>query len=249
MAMLSGPVTYEIRHDLREAMDAIWFRLARPGATWTGAQRVAIAAETRNAFNCDYCKRIAEALSPFSEDGEHDSQSDLLQGAIDLIHRLANDSSRLTPSWFTSTIGSGLSEPAYVEAVAVAVSTIAVDSVHYALGMSFPELPDLQSGEPTGKISTRTQQRICWVPTVPPKEADGELKKAWWPDGTETYVPRIHQTLTLVPSEAIAFRKLSEAFYLPAANIIDFSADARSLTRAQTELIASRTAALNECFY
>ena len=42
----------EIREDLPATYAAYWTQLAKPGNWWTGAQRVAIAEETRNALTC-----------------------------------------------------------------------------------------------------------------------------------------------------------------------------------------------------
>lgn len=241
---------YSIRADLLDAVGPAWSRIGAPGTWWTGAERVAIAAETRHAASCSYCARIREALSPFSEFGEHDALGDALPDpAVDLIHRLVNDSGRLTPSWFQETIDGGLDEPAYVEAVAVAVVTIAVDTLYRGLGLPLPELPAARPGEPTRVEPPVTQRKFSWVRTVPPKDATETLRAAWWPSGEESYVPRIHQMLSLVPDEVLAFVHFAHTLYLPANAIIDFTSGGRAISRAQMELLASRVSALNECFY
>lgn len=58
----SGPVP--VRADLLEAHRQVWDKLAEPGTWWTGAERVAIAAETRNARQCKLCQERKAALSP-----------------------------------------------------------------------------------------------------------------------------------------------------------------------------------------
>ncbi|MFP6683683.1 MAG: alkylhydroperoxidase-related (seleno)protein, partial [Polyangiaceae bacterium] len=64
-----------VREDMLVAYRRAWDRLAEPGTWWTGAERVAIAAESRVAENCEFCERRAEALSPHSETGQHDGPS------------------------------------------------------------------------------------------------------------------------------------------------------------------------------
>ena len=238
-----------IREDLAQALHVAWDRLGEPGTWWSGRDRIHIAKEARNALSCAYCARCKEALSPFTEEGEHDHPGVLPEPVVEVIHRVINDSGRLTRSWFERTIKSNLSEPAYVETVAVVVTVVAVDTFHVALGLEPPVLPRPSEGDPVGTIPRGLRKKIAWVSTVSPKDADGALKRAWSPDGRDTYIPRIQQAMSLVPKEAIAFRNLSEPLYLPVGTLMDFSQDIRAISRAQMELIAARISALNECFY
>ena len=57
---------YKIREDIKQAHRAYWQRLAAPGSWWTGAERIAIAQETRNALTCGFCEQRKAALSPNS---------------------------------------------------------------------------------------------------------------------------------------------------------------------------------------
>ncbi|MCB1645362.1 MAG: hypothetical protein KDI36_07910 [Pseudomonadales bacterium] len=45
---------YPVREDIQSAHRAFWQALAQPGTWLTGEQRVAVAAETRAALDCDY---------------------------------------------------------------------------------------------------------------------------------------------------------------------------------------------------
>ena len=90
-----------VRGDLAAAHRRAWEHLAGPGRYLGGAQRVAAAAEVRAAWSCTLCRERKQALSPFSVDGEHDhaSASVLSDAAIDTVHRLVTDASRLSRSW------------------------------------------------------------------------------------------------------------------------------------------------------
>ena len=59
------------------------------------------------------------------------------------------------------------------------------------------------------------------------------------------------KALSLVPDGVRWLKDLSNAQYLPmaAGQMMDFSRGRGPLSRAQTELIAGRVSALNECFY
>ncbi len=247
LSLAESPVP--VRQDLEDALNAAWLRLGGPGTWWTGQERLDIVAEARNAAACPFCRQCKQALSPFSEDGEHEHLVRLRAPVIDAIHRVMNDSARLTPSWYERTIESGLSEPAYVEAVAVVVTAVAVDTFHRGMGLPVPELPPAQPGDASRVLPPAARKRFSWVPTVPPKEAGEALKNVWWPDGNEQYVPRIHQALSLVTEEVIAFRNFAETLYLPSGAIMDFTSSSRAISRPQIELLAARTSALNECFY
>ena len=54
---------YEIRADLEAAHQRAWAALAKPGIWLTGAERIAVARETRQAPDCELCQRQNDALS------------------------------------------------------------------------------------------------------------------------------------------------------------------------------------------
>ena len=62
-------------------------RIGRPGTWWTGADRVAIAAETRHVVRCELCVARREALSPAMVAGDHSSLGTLPAAAVEAIHR------------------------------------------------------------------------------------------------------------------------------------------------------------------
>ena len=88
-----------IRGDLAAAQARAWERIARPGAWWDGAQRVAIAAETRNAALCGLCRTRKAALSPSIVEGAHDSLGALPDTVVEVVHRVATDPGRLSKTW------------------------------------------------------------------------------------------------------------------------------------------------------
>jgi hypothetical protein len=53
-----------VRDDLREAHIAILEHLRQPGSWFSGAERLAIAAESRNALACELCVERKTSLSP-----------------------------------------------------------------------------------------------------------------------------------------------------------------------------------------
>src|SRR5260370_23947648 len=108
-----NPAPYEnapvrIRDDLAAAHRRAWEHIGSPGTWWSGAERVSLAAETRNAVNCRLCRERKEALSPAAVSGSHDSLGELPENVVEVVHRVRTDPARLTRSWFESCIPSGL---------------------------------------------------------------------------------------------------------------------------------------------
>ena len=86
---------YPIRGDIADAYRAYWRKLAAPGSWWNGAQRIAIAQESRNALACTFCAQRKVSLSPYGLKGEHDHSNGLPEVAVDTVHRIITDQSRI----------------------------------------------------------------------------------------------------------------------------------------------------------
>lgn len=239
-------VELPIRPDLVEAHRHYWARLAEPGAWWSGAERVAIARETRNAWGCAFCSTLKGALSPYTVAGEHDHDGGLPERAVDAVHRIVTDQSRITRSWVEGNAAAGLSKGAYVELVGVTVAVLSIDEFHRALGMPLEPLPEPQPGEISRYRPAHLSEDIGFVPTVPPDGAVGN-EADLWPKGRTANVVR---ALTLVPDALRDWKALSDAQYLSFEEMGNFGpSEARALDRTQIELVAARVSSINECFY
>lgn len=235
-----------IRPDIPEAHRRFWTRLAAPGAWWTGAERVAIAAETRNAVSCVLCQARKQALSPFAVEGEHDQDGGLPDIAIDAVHRVITDQNRISGSWVEDNAANGLSKPAYVELVGIAVAVFSIDEFHRALGLDLEALPEPCPGAISRYRPAHLVEDLGFVPTVPPEGAVGN-EDDLWPSGRTANVIR---ALTLVPDALRDWRDLGTAQYLSFEAMGHFGRfDDRALDRTQIELIAARVSAINQCFY
>ncbi|ETX06265.1 MAG: hypothetical protein ETSY2_18150 [Candidatus Entotheonella gemina] len=237
--------TVPIRGDLVAAHQRAWRRLAQPGTWWTGAQRVAIAAETRQAVTCRLCQLRQTAVTPYAVSGQHDHLGELSELIIDVIHRVRMDASRLTASWYNQVIDNGLSDAAYVEIVGVIATIIAIDTFTHAMGLAKHPLPSPVAGEPSRYRPDGAKPGMAWVPTIAPEdvvEADQMLY-------AELSGAHIHRALSLVPAEVLGFFDLDAVQYLPDAALRDFGREYRAITHAQIELLAARVSVLNQCFY
>lgn len=237
---------FPIRDDIAAAHRAYWRRLAEPGSWWTGAERVAIAAESRNAPNCRLCAARKKALSPYGMSGEHDHDGTLPATVVDAIHRIVTDAGRITGRYVDDNAAAGLGKPAYVELLGIVVAVFSIDEFHRALGLDLERLPTPEPGGASGYVPAMLSEDIGFVPTVPPDGSVG-AESDLWPAGRTANVVR---ALSLVPDALRDWRALAAAQYLSFAGMQNFvKDDARSLNRMQMELVAGRVSAVNECFY
>ncbi len=242
---------FAIRDDIPAAYRAYWARLAAPGGWWTGTQRVAIAAETRGALGCTYCDKRKRALSAYAEGGgEHQATAQGAQSlpanAIDAVHRIVTDQSRITQRWIDGNAEQGLTKNAYVELVGIVVAVFSIDEFHRALGAAVEPLPSAETGEPTQYQPANLNEDTGFVPMVAADGATGNEADLWPANRTANVV----RALSLVPDALRDWRSIADVQYLSFANMANFGQqDNRSIDRMQMELIAGRVSAINECFY
>ena len=234
-----------IRDGLAVELERAWSRLGAPGTWWSGAERVAIAAEVRLAPHCALCRRRKEALSPYTVPGEHDHAGALSPPEVEIVHRVATDAGRLTRKWVESMLQAGVGEERYVEALGVIALIVALDTFDAALGLEPRPLPAPQAGEPSRSRPAGATKDLAWVATLAPHSvAPGE------PDPFKVHgAKNIHRALSLVPQEVFNFFDLDVELYLKDQEIRDFDREYRALTHPQIELLAGRVSALNGCYY
>jgi hypothetical protein len=234
-----------MRDDFAAAHTRFWKRLASPGAWWTGAQRVAIAADVRQARYCVLCKARKEALTPAAVEGEHDHCGVLPKAAVDVIHRVVTDPGRLSRKWFNATLAAGLSAEQYVEIIGTLAAMVSIDSFCRGIGVPLHPLPAPQPGEPSHYRPPGAIQEDAWVLMIPIAHATGAEADLY--EGKA--VGNVIRAMSLVPDEVRTLYDLSAAHYLPMGEVRDPSASRGALNRMQMELIAGRVSALRQCFY
>jgi len=234
-----------IREGLARELARAWRRLAEPGTWWSGAERLALAAEVRAARSCALCRQRKAALSPYGIDGVHEGPGTLPEAVVDAVHRLATDAGRLTRGWLERALGRGLAEAQYVEAVGVVALLTAMDTFDLALGRAECPLPAPIPGEPARARPAGAKRNLAWVSTVAPEDLLPGDPNPYALHGSKN----IHRALSLVPQEVINFFDLDVELYLKDHEIRDFGREYRALTHPQMELLAGRVSALNGCYY
>ena len=239
---------YPVRDDIVAACESFWARLAEAGTWWTGEERVAIVAEVRKALTCAFCAERKQALSPYTLPGEHASALDspLDSIAIDAVHRIVTDQTRITRSWVKRNVDAGMTEGRYVELVGVVVCTFSIDEFCRALDLPLAPLPAPVEGEPSRYVPPGLESETAFVAMIELART-GPDEHDLWPSGRTGNVVR---ALSRVPEAVREWAALSSALYLPMQKIADPSSDTeRVLSRPQIEIVAGRVSSHNECFY
>jgi len=238
---------YPVREDFANGHNRFWQRLAAPGAWLTGAQRVAVAEEVRQARSCNLCQQRKEALSPNHIHGTHDTNSDLPEIMVDVVHRVVTDSGRLTKSWFDDVIEGGVKVGEYIEIIGTLVHALSIDEFCRGIGVPLNDLPEPIPGEPSHyEPKELTSEVGAWMQTLPATKHSGPDSDIW----SGHLGASVILALSLVPDEVRSLIDLLKIHYLGIQQIRDFNSEPDGpLSRTEMEVVAVRVSAINECFY
>lgn len=200
----------DARPGLGESLAPIWHRLGSPGATWTGAERVAMTAEARSARS---------GTEP---------TGDLDPVTTRAVRTVAGRPADIRRGWVSDLVDDGLDHARYVELVGVVSRAVAIDTLLEALALEVEPLPEPLAGEPSRDIDDRARLGKAWVPMVGgasitqalslvPAE-NAELERLHGPlylTFKEMSDPAIHKGLSRPQMELVAARTSAhnECFY------------------------------------
>ena len=220
--------------------EAQWRELAEPGTWGTGAQRLAVAAETRKA---GYEAGILE--QPADEGAA--TEIELPAPAKAFIRDLAVSPKNVLEESHQAARGGGLSDGEYVELVGIVSRVMDMDIFARGIDVALRPLPAAEPGEPSRERPIEAIQEQAFVPTIPNLPEGGEAAQELYGDNPKAY---IHRGMSLVPAEFKRHFELEIAQYLSPPQIIDPDyVHHGSLNRPQVEIVAGRVSAINECFF
>lgn len=222
-----------VRDDLRKAHESVWRSISATGSYWSGEDRVAFVQEARRALTCRLCESRKLAISPNAVDGEHDSVTSLDPLIVDLVHRIRTDPGRYTKSIFDRFV-SKYSDEQYIELISVVASSVVVDTMHFSLGLALPDLHEPDATEPRSNEPALVEEGGAWVPLSRQDQSRSDLGFRG--------VPNILRSMGAVPSAISLFFTCFKNHYSMMGVPLDLQA-------SQTEFIAARVSALNQCFY
>jgi alkylhydroperoxidase family enzyme len=235
-----------VRDDLAAAHIGLWEHVRAPGNWWTGSDRVALVAESRAADDCALCRERKGSLSSAAIHGRHEDTGTLSSAAVDLAHRLRADPGRLSHAVCERVLANGLTEEQYVELVAIVAMAAGADAFARALGVPSFALPEPRAGAPSHHRPAGAARHGAWVATLAAADAHGDEADLY---GGAPLAPNIASALSLVPDEARMLARLAAAHYMAIEHVPDPTYARGPLDRPQTELVAARVSALNQCFY
>jgi hypothetical protein len=204
--------------------------LAAPGDVWDAFSRRAALEEARAARECGLCEARRAALSPEAIPGGHGSSGLLSAASVEVIHRVVNDSGRLTRRWADAQIAA-LGDAVYAELVAVTAIIVAIDMYARSIGEPPPKLWEPVDGVPAGERPEGLGDVGAWIPMTEQK-----------------LLANVSRALSLVPRTNTMWRTLVNDSYSRGPQMLDLTWE-RALSRPQIELVAARVSQLNECFY
>ena len=252
MAVNVGP-EMNVRPEISRSHDRVWQSVASPGAWLSGAERVAVARESRGARECLLCKARKDALSPSSVSGEHDTATKLSAAWVELVHKLVTDPGRITRSWVLELARDGVDDATYIEIAGLVSAVIVVDTFHAALGLELREVPTPIAGEPSRRRPPNAVleegAQAGFVPVIPVDALDADTADLY--DSRATFVPNVHRAFSLVPDATRVAGDLMQSHYLPYEQVPVYTdADhGYAINKLQMELLASRVSIHNDCFY
>jgi hypothetical protein len=222
-----------IRKSISDAHRTALEEIARPGTWLDGKTRNQVILESRHSKDCDLCQSRKKALSPYTIDGLHDPVSDLPIHYIEVIHRISNDSGRLTQSWF-NRLSSEIPAEVYIEMLGIIACGVIIDTFAEGIGQELSPPLQARQGQPSRISNPNVIDAGAWLPILNVKNVPSDT-------GLPS-TPNIARALGLVPSAIDLFFKVMRKHY----SLSDMDFD---LSRSQTEMLAARVSSLNQCFY
>jgi hypothetical protein len=220
-----------VRDDLTAAQSAAWSALAQPDSSWTGAQRVELAATAIAALAAR--PPLPPWVPPSTVAGVLPATPLAPTAAHDVVYRVARHASTLTEGWYHQAVGV-VGEVAYVELVALTCQVAAVWSFRRGIGVPLAPLPTPADGPPTGHVAPElVQPQLNWVPVAAPADARAAVVQAF----------------TAVPDSNARVWALADAQYMPDAEMVHPDWTRGTLSRPQMELVAMTVSRSRECFY
>jgi len=215
-----------VRPEVAGAIADAWARIAAPGTWLTGSERLEAAEITLRAK----AREIGEGR-PEPRDLDHPAEAGLSPLEKEVLTRIAGEAWTLSRAWF-DRVTERLAPARYAELVAIVATVIPIQRFCRLLGCTLPPLPAAQEGQPSGVYPENVSDDGAWLPMeVPWKGAN------------------VARALSVVPDENRMRLSLVRTMYSRPEAFAELEWTDWPLTRAQVELLAARTSALNQCFY
>lgn len=173
-------------------------------------------------------RRVGVAAAARAARNGETARAPIQAALVEAARRLTVEPATVTVEWIEALAAEGLDGLTYIEVLGICSRLAAVDTFLYGIGQPERPLPTAVAGSPTNAQVPEAELNGGFAPTVGPASP--------------------LSALSAIPPGREAMFDLHETFYLslPEMGQLDIVKD---LDRAQLELCAARTSALNECFF
>ncbi|MEM9466800.1 MAG: hypothetical protein AAGA90_15610 [Actinomycetota bacterium] len=208
---------------IRESLASVHDQLRHAGTWWDAEQLGAIARRARDGF-------VQRGTPPWMRELPAEVEG-LSDAALVVIDKIATDPGSVDRAWASVQI-EALGDGPYVELVGIAAVAVIVHMYAECAGEAVVPLgePASDAGEPSRERPHGLGDIGAHVPMIDPFD-----------------FANVARALSLVPTANLAFYTLVRPMYSEAG--FEHLVWETPLSRPQVELVASRVAALNECFY
>ncbi len=208
-----------------QSFEIVWQNLGKPGAWWTGQQRIEIAKEVRNSSQ----PTLVERVNDFSGYSHQETES-LSPYVRAVVRKIAYESSTIDRGAYDSIV-KVLGQDRYAELAAIVTQVVPIFTLADILGYPREKLPTAHDGAPTKERPEDLVNDIAFLPTFSSKG-----------------LPHVAVSLSLAQADNARRMLLVRSMY-SGTNFGEMVWEHRSLSRQQIELVAARTSSINECFY
>ena len=219
------PLKTIVPDEVIQSFEIVWQNLGKPGAWWTGQQRIEIAKEVRNSRQPKLVERVND-LSGYS----HQEAESLSPYVRAVVRKIAYESSTIDRDTYNSIV-EVLGEDRYAELAAIVTQVVPIFTLADILGNPREKLPTAHDGDPTKERPEDLVNDVAFLPTFSPEG-----------------LPHVAVSLSLSQADNARRMLLVRSMY-SGTNFGEMVWEHRSLSRQQIELVAARTSSINECFY
>ena len=214
-----------VPEEVIQSFEIVWQNLGKPGAWWTGQQRIEIAKEVRNSSQPTLFERVND-LSGYS----HQETESLSPYVRAVVRKIAYQSSTIDRDAYNRIVDV-LGQDRYAELAAIVTQVVPIFTLADILGYPREKLPTAHEGIPTKERPEGLVNDVAFLPTFSPRG-----------------LPHVAVSLSLAQADNARRMLLVRSMY-SGTNFGEMVWEHRSLSRQQIELVAARTSAINECFY
>ncbi len=219
------PLKTIVPDEVIQSFEIVWQNLGKPGAWWTGQQRIQIAQEVRNSSQPTLVERVND-LSKYS----HQETESLSPYVRAVVRKITYESSTIDRDAYDRIVDV-LGQDRYAELAAIVTQVVPVFTLADILGYPREKLPNAHDGAPTKERPEDLVNDVAFLPTFSPRG-----------------LPHVAVSLSLAQADNARRMLLVRSMY-SGTNFGEMVWEHRSLSRQQIELVAARTSAINECFY